>query len=37
MKELEEIFETDEFKSLPRYKRILIRSKIAFYQTISFF
>jgi len=37
MKELEEIFETNEFKSLPRYKRFMIRLQVAFYQTMSLF
>ena len=35
MIELEDYYKTDEFKSLPRLKRILIRLKIAFFQTIS--
>jgi len=36
MKELEDIFLTKEFKSLPWKKRIIIRLKIAFFQTINF-
>ena len=35
MKELEDIFKTKEFKSLPIGKRILIRLKIAFIQMIN--
>lgn len=35
MKELEDIFKTEEFKSLPKYKRILIRFKVAFIQMIN--
>jgi hypothetical protein len=33
--ELEDIFKTTEFKSLPKLKRFWIRLKIAFIQTIS--
>jgi hypothetical protein len=35
MKELEDIFLTEEFKALPWKKRVWIRFKIAFFQTIS--
>jgi|OM-RGC.v1.039642319 hypothetical protein len=35
MKELEDIFNTDEFKSLPFWNRVWIRFKVAFVQTIS--
>lgn len=35
MKELEDIFSTEEFKALPWKKRAWIRFKIAFIQTIS--
>ncbi len=35
MQELEDIFSTPEFKSLPLGKRIWIRLKVAFIQTIS--
>ena len=35
MKELEDIFLTEEFKALPWKKRVWIRLKIAFFQTIS--
>jgi hypothetical protein len=35
MKELEDIFLTEEFKALPWKKRVGIRFKIAFFQTIS--
>lgn len=37
MKELEEIFDTPEFKSLPKIKRIWIRIQVAFFQSISQF
>lgn len=33
--EAEDYYKTDEFKSLPMSKRIWIRLKIAFFQTIS--
>jgi len=33
--ELEDIFKTEEFKSLSRLQRIWIRIKVAFIQTIS--
>jgi hypothetical protein len=36
MKELEDIYKTKEFKSLPWRKRIIIRLKIAFFQTINY-
>jgi len=35
MKELEDIFNTNEFKSLPFWNRVWIRIKVAFIQTIS--
>jgi len=35
MKELEDIFNTDEFKSLSFWNRVWIRFKVAFVQTIS--
>jgi hypothetical protein len=35
IKELEDIFRTEEFKSLPMMQRLWIRLKIAFIQTIS--
>ncbi len=35
MVELEDIFKTEEFKSLPLAKRIWIRVKVAFIQTIN--
>jgi len=35
MKELEDIFNTEEFKSLPWIKRFWIRVKVAFIQTIN--
>jgi hypothetical protein len=35
--EQEDIFNTIEFKSLPRLKRFWIRLKIAFIQTISMY
>ncbi len=35
MKELEDIFNTDEFKNLGWWKRFVIRTKIAFIQTMS--
>lgn len=35
MTELEDIFDTEEFKSLPRSKRIWIRLKVAFFQTLT--
>jgi len=35
IKELEDIFLTDEFKSLPMMQRLWIRIKIALIQTIS--
>lgn len=35
MNEPEDIFKTDEFKSLPICKRIFIRLKVAFWKTIS--
>jgi hypothetical protein len=35
MKELEDIFQTDEFKSLPWKKRFLIRLRIALIQTFN--
>ena len=35
MKELEDIFNTDEFKSLPFWNRVWIRIKVAFIQIIS--
>ncbi len=35
IKELEDIFRTEEFKSLPMMQRLWIRIKIAFIQTIS--
>jgi hypothetical protein len=37
MKELDDIFETEEFKKLPRTKRIFIRIWIAFLFTICMF
>jgi len=36
MKELEDIFLTEEFKSLPWRKRFIIRLKVAFFQTINY-
>lgn len=35
MTELEDIFDTEEFKNLPRSKRIWIRLKVAFFQTLT--
>jgi len=35
MEELEDIFRTKEFKSLPFWNRVWIRVKIAFIQTLS--
>ena len=35
LKELEDIFQSDEFKSLSRWQRFKIRLKIAFYQSIT--
>ena len=35
MKELEDIFLTNEFKSLPWIKRIIIRLKVAIYQFLN--
>ena len=37
MKELEDIFQTKEFKSLSRWNRFKLRIKIAFFQSISQF
>lgn len=37
MKELEEIFDTPEFKSASKYKQIWIRIQVAFFQSISYF
>lgn len=34
-KEMEDIFQTNEFKSLSRWERFKIRLKVAFYQLIS--
>ena len=36
MKELEDIFKTDEFKSLNWHQKLWIRIKIAFIQTINY-
>lgn len=36
-KELEDIFNTEEFKSLSTWKRFKLRLKIAFFQSISYF
>lgn len=35
MKELEDIFQTEEFKALKPWQRFKIRLKIAFFQSIS--
>ena len=35
MKELEDIYKTKEFKSLPWRKRIIIRLKVAIYQFLN--
>jgi len=37
MKELEDIFTTEEFKSLPYWNKIWIRIKIALIQTLSMY
>lgn len=37
MKELEDIYNTEEFKSLSIWNRLWIRTKIAFIQTISMY
>jgi len=36
MKELEDIFETKEFKSLSKLQRLWIRIKVAFIQTLNY-
>jgi hypothetical protein len=36
-KELEDIFETKEFKALPWKQRLWLRIKVAFIQSISYF
>ena len=35
MEELEDVFKTEEFKSLPWFKKIWIRVKVAIIQTIN--
>ena len=35
MNDIEDIFQTEEFKSLSRWQRFKIRLKIAFYQSIT--
>lgn len=37
IKEVEDIFLTDEFKSLPWQKRLWLRLKVAFFVTITMF
>jgi len=37
IKELEDIFKTKEFKSLPWNKRFIVRLKVAFFQALTVF
>lgn len=37
MEELEDYFDTEEFKSLSKWQRFKVRLKIAFIQTLSYF
>jgi len=37
MKEIEDLYLTEEFKSLPRHKRIWFRLKVAFFQSLTMF